>query len=285
MPPPRAFDALLLLRLLLCLSACLPPQLFRKILDTRDHGEAVLREMVAEAKKGQAVAIDTGCAEDTSLVITPSNLQPGAQPVLQLSQEGQRLPPEHRPGRKGGRGPAQKKGKKQNKLMMTQEMAEALLAAYEAAPRQQQQQQGPDAATSSAAAAAAAAGVSGSSSAAEPALLPKEAFVLQLIRECCGVKAALKHEKVVVFSQVSTSGRLQGEPADWMADGFVHALPCYCLVSSCRMWQCCMAYSRHGQNLWASMHRCTCSCACLAPGHAKKTCHQTAHSQNQPFLS
>jgi hypothetical protein len=156
--------------------------------------------MVAEAKKGQAVAIDTGCAEDTSLVITPSKLQPGAQPVLQLSQEGQRLPLDHRPGRKGGRGPAQKKGKKQNQLQMTQEMAEALLAAYEAAPRPQQQQQGPGDASSSAAAAAA--GMPGSSSAAEPALLPKEAFVLQLIRECCGVKAALKHEKVVVFSQV-----------------------------------------------------------------------------------
>jgi hypothetical protein len=78
-------------------------------------------------------------------------------------------------------------------------MAEDLLKAYREATQQHQQQQqgGPDGAGSSAAAATAAGGDGD-----EGPPLPKEAFVLQLVRACCGTAGQPLPEKVVVFSQV-----------------------------------------------------------------------------------
>lgn len=74
-------------RLAWCM-VCVPLlQLMRKILDSRDHGEKALREMVQRAQEGQVVAMETA-QEDISMVITPSKARPNAQPVLQLSQEG-----------------------------------------------------------------------------------------------------------------------------------------------------------------------------------------------------
>jgi hypothetical protein len=109
--------------------------------------------------------------------------------------------PPQRPGRKST-GAAGKKGSGKQ-LQLSLEMAQGLLAAYDAVP-QQQQQQGADGAGSSMAAAAAA------DASGEAALLPKEAFVLQLVRECCGTAKQPKAEKVVVFSQVGQSPRWGG---------------------------------------------------------------------------
>lgn len=61
----------------------------RKILDSRDHGEGPLRKLVAEAAKGQEVAMETG-EGDTSLVITSSK-NSARQPAVQLSQEGEEI--------------------------------------------------------------------------------------------------------------------------------------------------------------------------------------------------
>lgn len=61
----------------------------RKILDSRDHGEGPLRKLVAEAAKGQEVAMEMG-EGDTSLVITPSK-NSARQPTVQLSQEGEEI--------------------------------------------------------------------------------------------------------------------------------------------------------------------------------------------------
>jgi hypothetical protein len=47
-------------------------------------------------------------------------------------------------------------------------------------------------------------------------LLPKEAFVLQLVRECCGTAKQPKAEKVVVFSQVGQSPRWGGGELVWV---------------------------------------------------------------------
>jgi hypothetical protein len=192
-------DTALVLLLLVLLLLPVRPQLMRKILDTRDHGYRPLKEMVEAAHAGRAVAMEAACGDDTAMVVLPKNA-PAAQPLLQLSQEGVELqaPPRKRARKSNGLPP-----KDAQRLQLPLEMAEALLAAYDDVRQQhhQQQQQQPQPDATAAAAAAAAAGTG--SAGEERALLPKEAFVLQLVRECCGPASALKEEeKVVIFSQV-----------------------------------------------------------------------------------
>lgn len=186
----------------------------RKILDTRDHGRGPLQEMVEKAKEGQLVSIEAACDEQTSMVITPTKMPPGSRPagpqqVLQLSQEGTVMAPPpsstaaaHRTGGRKKATPAAAAGggrkKKDRQLELPLPMAEALLQAFVEWDEQQRQQGDAAGSSAAAAAAAAAAGVGGG----EVPLLPKEAFVLQLVRECCGTAAAPKDEKVVIFSQV-----------------------------------------------------------------------------------
>lgn len=108
------------------------------------------------------------------------------------------------PKAKGKQGPSKK-------LQLSLEMAQALLSVYNSVKQQQQQQQGDGAGSSAAAAAAGSSVAAAAAPGEEPPLLPKQAFILQLVKECCGPAGALKGEKVVVFSQVSGAAVLACE--------------------------------------------------------------------------
>jgi len=185
-------------------------QLMRKILDTRGHGYQQLKGMVETARAGQRVVMEMA-VEGGNLAITPEQTDaegqgnPEGQPVLQLSQEGAVLPPPR--GKRGRKSTGAKPSGKDMKLPL--QMAEELLQEYEEVLQQQQQQQeaAANGAGSSAAAAAAAAAAGGPSAAIDcSGLLPKEAFVLQLVHECCGPARCADKEKVVVFTQVGWRG-------------------------------------------------------------------------------
>lgn len=192
---------------------CFCLQLMRRILDSPGQLAGQLRALINKAKQAQLPPPETAtgyahmASSPTHTARTASaaaaagpGISTAQPPVVQLSPEGDRL--------------VQGRGKKEMQLPLS--MAEALLQACDSLDQQQQQQQ-----VSEGAAAAAAEAV-GSNAAALPAagsstgpaaaaaaeadvelgLLPKEAFVLQLVRECCGSATELKQEKVVVYSQV-----------------------------------------------------------------------------------
>lgn len=141
-------------------------------------------------------------------------------------------------------------------------MAQALLAVYDSV-KQQQPQQG-DGAGSSAAAAAAGSSVAAAAAAGEePPLLPKQAFILQLVKECCGPAGALKGEKVVVFSQVS--GVVQClHVSSWLA-GSRRALKCVGRVPWHSTPSTCTRVAAAGLHVDTALYGCCCCCrSCVA---------------------
>jgi hypothetical protein len=174
---------------------CVALQLMRRILDSPGQFAEQLRVLINKAKQAQSPLLEAA-SNDAQVVRSPAHTAAtaatsgaagsgaaAAQPlVVQLIQEADRL--------------VQVSSKKELQLPLS--MAEALLTACGSLEQEQQQMSevaGSSAGPTAGTAAAAESGI-------ELGLTPKEVFVLQLVRECCGPAAALKQEKVVVYSQV-----------------------------------------------------------------------------------
>lgn len=188
--------------------------MMRWILDNRDYGRSTLQDMILRVKAGEEVAIEAGCEERTSMIVTPNQMQPatlqpqGSATPAHGGQLGRTLSsksPARSPHPKGSRS-----------LRVPLDMLEELLGAIERVSRQHAAPVGATGHTGQETAAATGQGATSAGSVptatkhqvrdAEEALLPKEAFILHLVLSCCGTAAQPKDEKVVVFTEVGCVG-------------------------------------------------------------------------------